>query len=50
MLMLVICRPAPDAGLARFGQLPAAEFAALRRLKADGVLTQAWSPPARRAC
>jgi hypothetical protein len=38
MLMLVICRPAPDADLARFGQLLAEEFAALRRLKADGVL------------
>ena len=44
MLMLVICRPAPGADLARFGQLLTEEFAALRRLKADGVLTQAWSP------
>ena len=44
MLILVICRPAPDADLARFGQLLTEEFAALRRLKAAGVLTQAWSP------
>jgi hypothetical protein len=44
MLMLVICRPAPDADLARFGQLLSEELAALRRLKAEGVLTQAWSP------
>jgi hypothetical protein len=36
MLLLVICRPASDADLARFGQLLAEEFAALRRLKADG--------------
>ena len=44
MLILVICRPAPDADQARFGQLLAEEFAALRRLKAGGALTQAWSP------
>jgi len=44
MLMLVICRPAPDADLARFGQLLSEELAALRRLKDEGVLTQAWSP------
>ena len=44
MLMLVICRPAADADLAGFGQVLTEEFAALRRLKAAGVLTQAWSP------
>jgi len=44
MLVLVICRPAPDAAQARFGQLLAEELTALRRLKASSALTQAWSP------
>jgi len=44
MLVLVICRPVPDADQARFGELLAEEFAALRRLKASSALTQAWSP------
>jgi hypothetical protein len=44
MLVLVICRPVPDADQARFGQLLAAELAALRDLKAGGSLTDAWSP------
>jgi hypothetical protein len=44
MQVLVICRPVPDADQARFGQLLAAELAALRDLKAGGSLTGAWSP------
>jgi hypothetical protein len=44
MLVLVICRPVPDADQARFGKLLAEEFTALRDLKASSALTQAWSP------
>ncbi|HEY5017874.1 MAG TPA: muconolactone Delta-isomerase family protein [Streptosporangiaceae bacterium] len=44
MLILVICRPAADADQVRFQHLLADERAALRRLQADGTLTQAWSP------
>jgi hypothetical protein len=44
MLVLVICRPVPDADQARFGQLLTAELAALRDLKAAASLTDAWSP------
>jgi hypothetical protein len=44
MNFLVICRPAPDADEALFGRLLAEELAAMRGLKAAGVLTQVWSP------
>jgi len=44
MMVLVICRPAPGADLAKFGQLLPDELAALRRLKDGGALAQAWSP------
>lgn len=44
MMILVICRPAPGADPAEFGQRLPDELAALRRLKADGVLSKAWSP------
>jgi len=42
VLILAICRPAAGADPARFKDLLADEVAAMRRLKADGALTQAW--------
>lgn len=44
MMILVICRPVPGADQGKFRELLDSEFAALRRLKADTVLAQAWSP------
>lgn len=44
MPFLVICRPAAGADQDRFKHLLADELATMRRLKADGTLTQAWSP------
>jgi hypothetical protein len=44
LLFLVICRPAPDGDQAEFRRLVADEGAALRKLKASGILTSAWSP------
>jgi muconolactone delta-isomerase len=44
MMALVICRPVPGADQASFASLVPAESAALGRLKAQGSLTQAWSP------
>jgi len=43
-VILVICRPADGADPAEFRQLVPAETAALRDLKARGLLTGAWSP------
>ncbi len=44
MNFLVICRPAPDTDESLFARLLAEELAAMRSLKADGTLVQAWSP------
>jgi muconolactone delta-isomerase len=44
MLFLVICRNVPDGDKDAFARLVADEGAVLRRLKADGILTNAWSP------
>jgi len=44
MRVLVICRPAPGGDRAEFGRLVPGETAALRDLKARGILTEAWSP------
>ncbi len=44
MPVLVICRPVPGGDQDDFRQLVAGETAALRDLKAKGILTGAWSP------
>jgi muconolactone delta-isomerase len=44
MQILVICRPAPGGDQDEFRRLVPAETAELRKLKADGTLTAAWSP------
>ncbi len=44
MQFLVICRPASGGDQDEFERLVPAETAALRDLKANGTLTQAWSP------
>ena len=44
MQFLVICRPAEGGDQDEFKRLVPAETAALRDLKASGVLTAAWSP------
>ncbi len=44
MTLLALCRPRPDADPAAFAGLLAAEADALRRLKAEGWLTAAYSP------
>jgi muconolactone delta-isomerase len=44
MRFLVICRPAPDGDQDEFKRLVPGETAALRDLKAKGILTEAWSP------
>jgi hypothetical protein len=44
MMALVIGRPVPGADQASFASLVPAESATLRRLKAQGLVTQAWSP------
>ena len=44
MRFLVICRPAAGGDQDEFKRLLPAETAALRDLKANGTLTQAWSP------
>jgi muconolactone delta-isomerase len=44
MRFLVICRPAADGDQDDFKRLLPAETAALRDLKAQGALNQAWSP------
>jgi muconolactone delta-isomerase len=44
MLILVLCRVADGAVDAEFRRHIPAETAALRELKASGVLAEAWSP------
>jgi muconolactone delta-isomerase len=44
MQVLVICRDLPGGDLAEFRRLVPAETAALRELKAKGMLAQAWTP------
>jgi muconolactone delta-isomerase len=44
MQFLVICRPAPDGDQDEFKRLVPGETAALRDLKARGILVGAWSP------
>ena len=44
MMFLVICRRAPDGATDAFARLAADEGAVLRKLQADGILTEAWSP------
>jgi muconolactone delta-isomerase len=44
MLFLVICRNMPDGDKEAFSRLVADEGAVLRDLKANGILTSAWSP------
>jgi len=44
MKTLVICRPLPGADQAAFSALVGEELAALRRLKVDGLLLEAYSP------
>jgi hypothetical protein len=41
---LVICRPAPGGDPEEFKRLVPFETEALREMKADGILTGAWSP------
>jgi hypothetical protein len=44
MMFLVICRRVPDDDTDAFARLVADEGAVLRKLQADGILTEAWSP------
>ena len=44
MKLLVICRPRPGVGRDQIAEHAAAEFAALKRLKAEGQLLEAYSP------
>jgi muconolactone delta-isomerase len=44
MMFLVICRRVPDGDTDAFARLVSDESAALRKLQADGILTEAWSP------
>jgi len=44
MRFLVICRPAAGGDPEEFKRLVPGETAALRALKANGTLTDAWSP------
>ncbi len=44
MRFLVICRPAAGGDQDEFKRLVPAETAALREEKANGTLTEAWSP------
>ena len=44
MNFLVICRRVPDGDTDAFARLAADEGAVLRKLKAGGILTEAWSP------
>jgi hypothetical protein len=46
MQFLVICRPAEGGDQDEFRRLVPDGTAALRKLKADGTLTAAWSPGA----
>lgn len=44
MKTMVICRPITGADQAAFGALVGDELAALRRLRTDGLLLEAYSP------
>jgi muconolactone delta-isomerase len=44
MRFLVICRPAEGGDQDEFRRLVPGETAALRELKAKGILAEAWSP------
>ena len=44
MQFLVICRRVADGDTDAFPRLIADEGAVLRKLQADGILTEAWSP------
>ena len=44
MPVLVICRPVADGDPEEFKKLLPGETAALRELRARGILTEAWSP------
>ena len=44
MQFLVICRRVPDGDTDAFARLVADEGAVLRKLQANGILTEAWSP------
>ena len=44
MQFLVICRRVPDGDTDAVTRLLADEGAVLRKLQADGILTEAWSP------
>ena len=44
MRILVMCRPVPDGDQDEFRRLVPGETAALRELKAKGLLAEAWSP------
>ena len=44
MQFLVICRRVADGDPDAFARLVADEGAVLRKLQADGILTEAWSP------
>ena len=44
MQFLVICRRVPDGDTDAFTRLVADEGAVLRKLQADGILIEAWSP------
>jgi muconolactone delta-isomerase len=44
MKVLAICFPVADADMESFSRLVPEEAGALRRLKTDGTVTEAWSP------
>jgi uncharacterized protein with GYD domain len=44
MQVLVVCRPVPGIGQSEFRRIVPAEGAALRALKEQGVLANAWTP------
>jgi muconolactone delta-isomerase len=44
MKFLAVCRPRTDAPMDRFAALVPDEAEDLRRLKAQGILLEAWSP------
>lgn len=44
MQILVVCRPVPDIDQSEFRRIVPAESAALRELREQGVLANAWTP------
>ncbi len=44
MQVLAVCRPRTDASMDRYAALVPDEVADLKRLKAEGILIEAWSP------